>query len=123
MLMPAPRLARRTTLALAAVALTVVSLIAGPSAVARTDSLPIGGIYSMHRSGYAVVIDGWANDRDTTTPVVVHVRVDNARVANATANQPTPTHGHRGFSVTVPLTSGPHGVCVRAQDSPDSSQN
>ena len=77
----------------------------------------------MHRSGYAVVIDGWANDRDTTTPVVVHVRVDNARVANATANQPTPTHGHRGFSIKVPLTSGPHGVCVRAQNSPDSSQN
>jgi hypothetical protein len=123
MLMPAPRLARRTTVALAAIALTVVSLVVGPSAVARTDSLPFGGIYSMHRSGYAVVIDGWANDHDTTTPVVVHVRVDNIRVANATANQPTPTHGHRGFSIKVPLTSGPHGVCVRAQNSPDSSQN
>ncbi len=121
--MPAPRLTRTTTLVLATVAVAVTGLLAVPRAVARTDALPYGGIYSMHRSGYNVVIDGWAADPDTTTPAVVHVRVDNARVANATANQPTPTHGHRGFSVTVPLTSGPHGVCVRAQDYPDASQN
>src|SRR6478736_9317446 len=123
MLMPAPRLSRTKTVAVAATALAVAGVVVGPRALARTDALPSGGIYSMHRSGYNVVIDGWAADPDTTSPVVVHVRVDNVRVANATADQATPTHGHRGFSVTVPLTSGPHGVCVRAQNYPDASQS
>lgn len=121
--MPALRLSRTKTVALAAVALTVASVLAGPRAMARTDALPYGGIYSMYRSGYSVVIDGWAADPDTAAPAIVHVRVDTVRVASGTADLPTPAHGPRGFSITVPLTSGPHDVCVRVQDYPDATQN
>ena len=115
-------LSRTKTVALAATALAVAGLVAGPRALARTDSLPSGGIYSMHRWGYAVLIDGWTTDPNTRAPISVHVRVDGARVAGATADSPTPTHGNHGFSIKVPLTQGPHQVCVRAQNYPDGSQ-
>src|SRR5690349_14093786 len=129
--MPSHRYARTLATSVAAVAVAVLSCVAVPSADARVNHAPDGAMTSMHRSGYGVAIAGWAYDPDTSAPAIVHVRVDKHRVATVTANQYLPAAArknraigtHRGFSVTVPLTAGPHNVCAAVSGYPDKSNN
>ena len=129
--MPAHRYARTIATAVAAVAVAVLSCVAVPSADARVNHDPYGAVTSMHRSGYGVLVAGWAYDPDTSASAIVHVRVDKHRVATVKANQYRPAAArqnraigtHRGFSVTVPLTAGPHNVCASVSGYPDTSVN
>jgi hypothetical protein len=130
MLMPAQPLShlpRSAAVALATVALAVLSVVSGMAVTAATASAahdPYGAITTLHRHGYGVVIKGWAADPDTTGPVTVLARVDNVRVTGVSADGPTPDRassrvsGNHGFVLQVPLTSGPHQVCVRIRDYP-----
>jgi hypothetical protein len=131
MLMLVLRPARLTVLAVLAAALCAVGLVAlVPDAAARADQVPTGAVTAMHRQGYGMLISGWAYDPDTTSPAVVHIRVDNVRKATVRANQATPSVArrragapNRGFTVVVPLSAGTHEVCARVQDYPNTWVN
>lgn len=124
--MLAHRLAH-TGVIIATVTVAIVSTVSLPNAeAAGATHPPTGAITSMHRSGYGVLISGWAYDPDTSAPAVVHVKIDNVRVATVRADQyraslarrHTTIGSNRGFSVRVPVTAGPHQVCVRVEDYP-----
>lgn len=84
---------------------------------------PIGSLdgVTVSRSGVATV-HGWTLDPDTTSPIVVHVYADGARVALPVAGgrrddvgAAFPAYGAaHGFSAPVPLGHGTHDICVYA---------
>ncbi len=128
---PRRRTARTTATSLAAVVLAVVSVVSGlglTAASARTANhrsghAPTGSVSVMRRHAYGMVIKGVATDADTTGPATVLVRVDDKRVAQMKAKAPNPAGtrapADHGFAFEVPLTSGPHQVCVLVRDYPN----
>jgi hypothetical protein len=129
MLMSAPRTARTRRTAVtsfAAIALCALSSVSGldlTPASARATHTPTGSVSVMRRSGYGMAVRGVAADADTAGPATVLVRVDNVRVAQMKAADPNPPGTHapptHGFNFQVPLTTGPHQVCVWVRDYPN----
>ncbi len=67
------------------------------------------------------VIEGWASDDDTTSPLNVHIYDGNTMIADVYADDYRADVGHRGFSYTLPesLTDGvKHDIRVFAINEP-----
>jgi SpoIID/LytB domain protein len=83
---------------------------------------PVGNLEAVSGGPRAVTAVGWAFDQETLSPIDVHVYIDGAYAATATANlgradvgAAFPGAGNQhGFSVTVPATPGNRQVCVYA---------
>jgi hypothetical protein len=82
---------------------------------------PIGAIEGTTRARRTVRVRGWAWDPDTLGPTIVMVRVDGTGSGHPAAlvrpdiadRHPGAGPAH-GFSVRVPVSAGPHRVCVDA---------
>ncbi len=85
---------------------------------------PFGQVDAVTRppGSHNLLVDGWAIDADTSTPIKITVKVDAAAPVVATAGgsrpdvgQVYPQYGARhGYSVTVPASEGEHTVCISA---------
>ncbi len=83
---------------------------------------PFGSLDGAKTSAGSVRLTGWAIDPDIAGPADVHVYADGQWRAQAVADVDRPDVGaafplygdDHGFDVTVPLSSGPHRVCVYA---------
>ncbi len=82
---------------------------------------PFGSFDSVVSKPGEVGVNGWAIDPDTSSPIAVHVYVDNIGTAitagNARSDLGTlyPASGpNHGFSATIPTTGGFHNVCAYA---------
>ena len=95
-------------------------LPAARAAVERLLHTPFGDVERIDRSVGAVVVSGWALDRDTAEPVTVHIQVDGAATTATTANLSRPDVGAahpgygnaHGFQALVNIGSGPHTICA-----------
>lgn len=94
------------------------SLLGCSDVVTETHS-PFGGT-NIDRVGSGVRVQGWAIDRDTDAPVVVHVYIDGVgvRIASADVDRPDiarayPAAGsRRGIDLVVPVPPGARTLCV-----------
>ena len=83
---------------------------------------PFGYLDSFSAGFDTVTLVGWAIDPDTVNPIRVQVLVDGQPVVTALADQVRPDVGQaypqfgsrHGFTVTAPVPSGRHDVCVNA---------
>jgi peptidoglycan hydrolase-like amidase len=83
---------------------------------------PVGSLDVATGAGNSITVAGWTVDPDTSAPIPVHVYVDGAFVASATADgfRPDvaaafPGRGDRhGYRTTVPASPGARSVCVFA---------
>jgi hypothetical protein len=81
---------------------------------------PFGNPERIAAGPGSVTAEGWAIDPDTTGPVPVQLWVDGTLRAFLPADRVRPDVGaafplygpNHGFSVTVPVSPGPHRVCV-----------
>ena len=98
----------------------VTTTIACRAAV--VTGLPFGNLDVANRSGSTVNVAGWAIDPDTVGPIDVHYYVDGAFGGAVRSDQPRgdvgavfPAYGSsHGYSFSVPLSAGPHQICVYA---------
>lgn len=80
----------------------------------------LGNFESASGAAKAIAVSGWAIDKNTTSPINVHVYVDGTPVKATTANRERPDLASfglgtaHGFSTSVPATAGQHRVCVYA---------
>jgi hypothetical protein len=90
-----------------------------------TDRAPFGYIDSASATDRSVTVAGWALDPDTTSPIAVHVYVDQGSAGQTStafmANLPRPDVDavfhkgvNHGYSATVPVPLGAHQICVWA---------
>ena len=121
---------RRTVarrLALLAGGALVVALGAVPAAPAAANPAgphdAIGAVSSVKAATGGLAVTGWASDPDAlTTNATVFALVDGTRrvatavtsVANPTVQSKYHTGPTPGFSMTVPLDTAPHTVCIVA---------
>lgn len=83
---------------------------------------PAGDLNAVRASGLSAQITGWALDPASTTPLDVHIYVDQrwgtavtADVARADIGRAYPTSGpNHGYTASVPLAVGNHQVCAYA---------
>jgi hypothetical protein len=97
----------------------------GCSDVTVTDRMPVGSVDSVAVSAPGeVAVQGWTFDRDAPTQTVqVRVTIDGADQGLFAAAGSRPDVGRvypeagaaHGFAIKLPLTAGPHEVCVSAQ--------
>lgn len=81
---------------------------------------PIGHFDMAVRLAGGVGVSGWALDPNTASSVAVHIYVDGRWATQATANATRgdvasafPGYGSaHGFNTFVPVSSGPHSVCI-----------
>ena len=96
-----------------------------------TGSFDIVDAPASSLAGTAPWIGGWAIDPDRNDPVAVHVYVDGTFTLATIADQARPDVGAafpsygdlHGFALPVPLSSGPHQVCVYALNHPETPGN
>ena len=97
------------------------------TSVTGPDGPPIGSLDVVRAGLGSLVVHGWAIDPDASTPIDVHVYVDDVLVTGARADRTRddverayPGYGAaHGFSATVAVTSGPHIVCTYGIDVDD----
>jgi hypothetical protein len=97
----------------------------GCAGVLVTNAVSIGALDSASSPATGRLrVWGWALDPDTTAPIQVHVYVDGAHVATATADESRPDVGRaygkgdaHGYTVEIGAADGTHSVCVYAIDS------
>ncbi len=94
-------------------------LLSTSYSIANVSYSPEGSFESLRQSGPAVVASGWAVDRNSATPVEVHVYVDGvfATVGNPTLDRDdvaslTGTAVLSGFDIAFRASPGTHSVCV-----------
>ncbi|MCU0311904.1 MAG: hypothetical protein MUE36_13285 [Acidimicrobiales bacterium] len=83
---------------------------------------PFGNFEGFRVGTGTITLTGWAIDPDTTGPVDIHVYIDGNGAGSFVANrfradvgQAYPAYGpNHGFDITVPISGGPHRVCVYA---------
>jgi|GEM_PF-1224548 len=83
---------------------------------------PFGNFEGYRVGAGTITVTGWAIDPDTTGPVDMHVYIDGNGAGRGFANRPRPDVGqafpafgpNHGFEITVPISGGPHQVCVYA---------
>lgn len=86
------------------------------------SSTPTGNLDGASRSGNTIGVSGWALDPDVADATELHIYVDGAPVASTYTGGSRldvaaawPAYGsNRGFSVTLPVSSGTHRVCAYA---------
>ncbi len=87
------------------------------------DHPPVGSFDgTTYAGGSTVRMGGWALDPDSPDPITVHVTVDGALVAAATANTSRPDVGaaypgygnNHGFDIPATVGGGSHQVCTHA---------
>lgn len=91
----------------------------GCTTVIVPDGSPIGQLGNVSAGPEAIHVDGWALDPDVTSPISVHVYVDNLsygyladeEVPALATSHPGKGTAH-GFSATIPTTPGQHNVCL-----------
>jgi hypothetical protein len=83
---------------------------------------PFGNFEGYRLGNGTITVTGWAIDPDTTGPVDIHVYIDGngagagkANLSRPDVGQAYPAYGpNHGFDITVPISGGPHRVCVYA---------
>ena len=92
------------------------------------STVPFGALDGTARAGSVATVTGWAIDPTTATAARVRVTLDGVTVTTAEASVPRPdvltvfpffgvSHGYR---IDVPVSRGPHTVCVVALGQPPS---
>jgi cell wall-associated NlpC family hydrolase len=124
-----PHVPRRVVgfLVAAATALAAVSLLAAPSAGAATARPhdPIGAVTSVKNVTGGLLATGWAVDPDALTTAATVAAVLDGRyrvasgptsIANPTVQAKYHTGATPGFSMTIPVPTGSHTVCIVARN-------
>lgn len=119
---PRPRAALVLAAALAVVAMVLLSLGRAPVTQAATVNQPVSHLDEVSASGTSVRVRGWAFDRDSSSPIRVHVYVDGKGAASVGASGARPdvqrayglARDTLGFDTKVTATSGSHQVCAYA---------
>lgn len=91
---------------------------------APAASNPFGSFDGVARGPNRISVSGWAIDPDTTSPIKVHVYVNNVFQGEHNANGSRPDiasaypgfGANHGFTVEVPTGGGPLNVCVYAMN-------
>jgi NTE family protein len=94
-------------------------------------TIPFGYVDEVSANGAGVRVRGWTIDPNTKSPIDVHVYVDGAMTASATAggSRPDVAAAHpgygdaHGFDLAVPVGGGRHNVCVYAINQGEGATN
>lgn len=94
--------------------------------VTVVNAEPVGSVDLVAPTPTGASVAGWTIDPDTASPIDVHVYVDGAFATAARAQAVRPDVGAafraagaaHGFALAVPLSAGPHRVCVYAINTP-----
>ena len=87
-----------------------------------SSNTPIGWLDRVYVAAGQVTAEGWALDYDTAAPISVSVSIDGGTPLTKAASNTYPGLGearpgfgdNHGFSVSAPISSGSHTVCVTA---------
>jgi hypothetical protein len=96
----------------------------GCRTISVVNAPPVGNFEQLIASGTSVSLGGWALDRETPGPVVIHYYVDGGWGGQVATSEPRPdvalafpgSDGHQGFVRTFTAAPGNHRVCAYAID-------
>ena len=89
------------------------------------NTAPVGSLDLARGQTGGIAVGGWALDKDSPSPIAVHLYLDGKAVRGVTASAPRPdvaaaygTSGTHGYSAVLPATIGRHTVCAYAINTP-----
>lgn len=93
-----------------------------PQAAAATAHDPVSHLDGVTASGTSVRVRGWAFDRDSSSPIRVHVYVDGKGAASGASSVSRPdvrrayglSRDALGFDTRITVAAGTHNVCAYA---------
>lgn len=102
--------------------MVLLSLGRAPVTAAATINQPVSHLDAVSASGTSVRVRGWAFDRDSASPIRVHVYVDGKGAASVAASGARPdvrrafglARDSLGFDTRVSAAAGSHQVCAYA---------
>lgn len=109
----------------------VAEVFMNGDAPAAPSGTPFGNLEMATRVPGQIAVQGWAIDPDTANPIDVHVYVDGRWSGQARASsgrgdvgQAFPRYGaNHGYLKFVPVSNGPHSVCVYAINTANGAGN